>query len=285
MLHAGKVRLGRVGEQTGAGVLFLEERGPERGLVHAHVASHQGHIGHGGPLLPGVLADALHRVVVVPEQQVLAARRKRIGLPQQLQRMRGIGREDDLVLVRGGAEELEDGGPGPLVEICHGLRRGVDGVRVAKDVAAEQLMVSAELGASVEARPRVVEVDVFASVEGRVVPLPQTVDEASVLVFGIGLSEGPFGLFLGELPSRLLPPRRMAVCGVPVGHSTHAGTHLSREPGGREERNTHQTTHNDRGWFQGFSGCFLSWLAVCTRVTTRVKDLTQELQDKGVISN
>ncbi len=73
---------------------MIEER-EEKGFIHAQLGRRDRQVGERGASGTSELADAVDRVVVIEEEQVLPAGLEGIGLAKQLERVGGIGGEDD----------------------------------------------------------------------------------------------------------------------------------------------------------------------------------------------
>ena len=143
-----------------------------------------------------VLAQAVHRVVVVEREQQLAAGLERVGLCHELQRTARVRREDDAVLGRGRVEVSEHRVTGSLDELGRGQRGRVDRVRVAEHVLTQLLHVRAQLRFGVEPSAGVVEIDLVLHVESRVLGRPKLVQTTRRVELGIATSEGREGLRL-----------------------------------------------------------------------------------------
>ena len=134
-------------------------------LVDAQLRRLARNVGRLGAARSRELADAVDGIVVVEGEQEAVAGVERIGLADETQRAGRVRREDRDVLVPGGAEELEYRLARLLDELRHRRRRRVERVRVAEDVASQQIEVLGELRLGVEAGTGVVEIDVAARVK------------------------------------------------------------------------------------------------------------------------
>src|SRR6266700_4099384 len=123
---------------------MIEER-EEKGFINAQFGRCDRQVGVGGAPGTSELADAVDGVVVIEEEQVLPAGLEGIGLAEQLERVGGIGGEDDGIFARIGTKKLEHKGTGSFVQFSRGAGGGIERVRIAKHAAAEQIKVRAEL--------------------------------------------------------------------------------------------------------------------------------------------
>lgn len=200
VLDAGEVGLGGVGEQVGALPIDLLQSHCELFFVQAQVRQYDGDISDLSAFGKRILADTVDRVVVVEGEQVAAACPERVALANQLERCAGIVGEDAGVFLRVGIEELEDLNTGFLHQ-AGGLRGGgVVGVRVAKDGFFEKAVVRLELGAGVETRAGVIQVDMPVADELRVFLLSQVIDEGGGCVLRVTLDKlGVAGVGHGDI--------------------------------------------------------------------------------------
>jgi hypothetical protein len=123
----------------------------------------------------GKLAEAVDQVVAVGREDEPAPAPEGVGLADQPRRARGVGREDDDVLVCGDVEEAEDSSP-RLLNGFGGRGTGwVCRVGVAIDRLGKPLLVVADLGGSGEPGAGVVEIDMILRVEIAILASPQLI--------------------------------------------------------------------------------------------------------------
>src|SRR5713226_4639413 len=152
----------------------IEER-EEKGFIHAQLGRRDRQVGVRGAPGTRELADAVDGVVVIEEEQVLPSRLEGIGLAQQLERVGGIGGEDDGVFARIGMKKLEYNGAGSFVQSGRGAGGRTERVRIAKHAAAQQFKVLAELALGVQPASGVVQVDMVQFVQASIFSGPQFV--------------------------------------------------------------------------------------------------------------
>src|SRR6266851_4436685 len=150
---------------------MLQER-VEQSLLHTQFGSHDGQIGKRGPFGTSKFADAIDGVVVIEEQEELPAGLEGIGLTYQLQCMAGIGAEDARVFVRGSMKKVQHTGTRPFDQFSHGPRGWIERVRIAKDIAAQQFKVLAQLAFGIESTPRIIKIDLSQIVQPCVLSCP-----------------------------------------------------------------------------------------------------------------
>ena len=72
MLHPGHIGLGRVGKQVWLSWTGLCQQARQVGLVDAEVERLKRHIGDGSTLGLSKFADAVHRVMIIKGEQIVA---------------------------------------------------------------------------------------------------------------------------------------------------------------------------------------------------------------------
>ena len=194
VLDAGKVRLRRVGKKVVPPASCQAEVLFELGVVHSHLRQSQRNIGDLGLFGTGKFANAVHRIVIVERQQKMIALAEGVGFSDQLERGRGVRREDRGVLPRRGVEIVENRAPGLFHQPGHGSRRRVAGMRIAEKTAFEKLDMLADLARGVESAAGVVQIRVVFGVEVGIVARAQAVKSPCLLVLGIGGEKLSFGL-------------------------------------------------------------------------------------------
>jgi len=83
LLHAGEVRLGRVGEQVVVLAADLGQVARQQRLVHAQIGRLARDVGRLGAAGARELTDAVDGVVVVEGEQEAVARMERVGLADE----------------------------------------------------------------------------------------------------------------------------------------------------------------------------------------------------------
>ena len=135
MLHAGKIRLGREGEEP-AGISGLT--GQQSLSVFQTQVGIEGKIDHPAARTPRVFPNAVHRVVVVGGEHANRVRCEWITLSDQLDRGARVRGEAHHVDVGVGVEKRQDTmfcrGDG----VGAGARGGVIGMRVAEEAGRHQ---------------------------------------------------------------------------------------------------------------------------------------------------
>ena len=191
MLHAGEVRLRRVGEEVVSARARQRQLAVERRLVDPQLRRLHRHVGRFGAAGAIELPDAVHRVVIVEGEQKAVAGLERIRLADQLEGLAGVGGEDRDVLLRVGAEELQHP-PAATLDIAGRRGRGrVGGVRIAEHRRQQQIHVAPHLTLAVEASPRVVEIDVPLPVEARELAGAEVIEDLGGGIVGEGRGKPP----------------------------------------------------------------------------------------------
>ena len=161
------------------------QRLAHRVIVDPQVGRAERHVLRDRAARPGVLPDAVDRVVIVLRQDQLGPRAERVCFPDEPARAGGVRGEDGRVLLRRRAEVGEDRVPRPLDQF---RRRGggrVFRVRVPEAPATQPLGMSGQLRLGRQARAGVVEVDVPGRVEVGVFRRPQPVKQRRAPVTGV----------------------------------------------------------------------------------------------------
>ena len=114
-----------------------------------------------------VLADAVHRVVVVDGKDAGVLRAEGITLRHELDRRGRVRREDDVVRGAVGVEELQNDVAHALDRLRARARRRRLRVRIAEDAAGQQGLLRADLRGAVQRAAGVVGVGVALLVEPR----------------------------------------------------------------------------------------------------------------------
>ncbi|MNC85050.1 hypothetical protein D3C83_06250 [compost metagenome] len=188
MPDAREVRLRREGEQVVGPGRSRRHPGPHRCGVEPQLGIRQRQVFDERSAGAGELADAVDRVVIVGAQEQPPARRERKALAHVLQGARRIGRKDGGV-VGAGVEPLEHGAARPFDDNRRRTRGTACGVRVPEYAAGEHRGVLTQLRFRVQARARVVEIQVAGRVETSVLGGPQPVDMRGRRVVGIAVQE------------------------------------------------------------------------------------------------
>jgi hypothetical protein len=175
MLDPGKIGLRRKCEQVGLPCIRLRQQRLQRRLVDAQLGAGQRRVVHPGPAALCEFPHAVDRVVVVGGQQKPATRRQRVGLADQLERARGVEREDRRV-VTSAAKIVENRGT-RLLDPARGLRRArVDRMRVAEHLLGQHRRMLLHLTGGIQAAAGVVQVDLILTVEPAVLRGAQVVE-------------------------------------------------------------------------------------------------------------
>ena len=145
---------------------------------------------------------------------------ERVRLAHELQRVGGVGGEDDAVLLGRRVEEAEHARARALDELGGERGRRVGRVRVAEDAAAHELHVMAHLRVGVHAAAGVVQVHVPVLVEPEVLGRPQHVELRRVGVAGKRAQE----LRVAVTDRWLRPPSRGLAASASAGAGSVGGT-------------------------------------------------------------
>ena len=213
MLDAREVRLRGEGKQVGSTVIGGRQVRGQRRAGDAQLGPRQRRIRHGGALGPGELAQAVDRIVVVGRHQQARTLCEGERFANQLQRARGIRREDRRVLVAG-IEVLQHRGPRALDAPRHLARTGAGRVRVAEDVVVQHLAVRTHLRRGMQAAAGVVEIDLPLGVEPAVLAGPQRIEKRCPGVVRPGGEESGGGRHRGKSIGQRWHPRN-ARCHAP----------------------------------------------------------------------
>ncbi len=170
--YAGEVGLCGIGEESAAAPAG-REGGAQAVLVDRQLRSLDGDVLGFGAGRAGVLAQAVHGVVVVEEHHEPAAGGERIRLADQTQRGRRVRGEHHRVLGGVGGEVPEHGRAGAGEQVARGAGGGALRVRVAEDASGDPLGAGPDQRGRGESRARVVEIGVSFGVQIAEVVGPQ----------------------------------------------------------------------------------------------------------------
>ena len=131
MLHAGKIGLRRISKQIGVGRIGLVQQSFQACDVQPQFGHHQRRVGNAGAFGAREFANSIHGVVIVESEQVTAARRKGKGFAHELERRRGVLREDQDVIFGAGVEVGQNVTARALDVIGRRGRRRISGMRIA----------------------------------------------------------------------------------------------------------------------------------------------------------
>ena len=188
VLDPGEIRLRRKREQPGLIRVRLRQQRVQRRLVEAQLGAGQGRIVHRGATALRELPDAVDRVVVVRGQQKPPTGRERVGLTHQLERPRGVEREDGGVGT--GAAKVRQHGGTRLFHPAGGLHRTrVGRVRVAQHLFGQHRRMFLHLAGRVQAGAGVVQVHLIQAVQPGVLRGAQLVQGEGGGVVGEGGQE------------------------------------------------------------------------------------------------
>jgi hypothetical protein len=131
VLHARKIGLRRKGKQIGVGRIGLVQQSFEACNVQPQFRHHQRRVGNPGAFGARELTNSVYGVVIVKSEQVAAARREGKGFAHELERCRGILREDQDVIFGAGIEVAQNETARAFYMIRCCSRRGIGGMRIA----------------------------------------------------------------------------------------------------------------------------------------------------------
>ena len=137
--------------------------------------------------------------MVVEREQEAAARGEWKRFADQLERSRGIWREDENVVVRAGMEIAQHGSAGAFDVLGHRRGSGVGGVWIAENAGAQQGEVLLELRFRMERTTGVIEVDLALRIQAPILGRAQLVQSRGLRIAGIAREE----IRVRGLPRRL----------------------------------------------------------------------------------